>query len=212
MIVLPTDYYAGLFEGDGSIYFSNYHNHPVLQYKATDEDIVERMASMWDRKCGAKDRSATRKAGHKDQWITAISGKNALPHMRTLYPYLWTDRREQSRVCFGYSSSISLPTPSIPWLAGLLEAEGHFNMCSGGPVIDLKMTDHDVMSAVHEAYAPQYKLSPKWEKLSTKWAYDLSICSRTALNLMEAVLPYMGSRKGATISYILQNARVRKGR
>ena len=92
----------------------------------------------------------------------------------------------------------------LSWLAGLLEGEGCFSHRKdrGVPVVEVKMTDLDVINRVaqlmgrtvtpipagREGYQPQYRARIQGEP---------------ARELMRLLKPYMGQRRAARIEELL---------
>ena len=75
---------SGLLEGEG--WFGLDHGkYPVISLKMTDEDIVVKVAAMWDVRVNC----------HKNYWMASIYGTNAIGWMITLYPLLGSRRKEK---------------------------------------------------------------------------------------------------------------------
>lgn len=99
----------------------------------------------------------------------------------------------------------------IAWLAGLLEGEGCFTFQKHGGSnrrqvrVGLKMTDQDVVARARDI------IRPKKAKLSTnrsrqkghKDSYEFKLYGKEAEEVMRAVRPFMGERRGARIDELL---------
>ncbi len=93
------------------------------------------------------------------------------------------------------------------WLVGLLEGEGCFglrqdNRSGRRPTISVKlqMCDEDVVQRAHKlmggetAVLDRQTAKPHWSD-----AYEVAVYGVRAEELMRAVLPHMGARRGAKI-------------
>lgn len=101
--------------------------------------------------------------------------------------------------------------PNIAWLAGLLEGEGCFTYEENGQRwrharVTLGMTDADVVQRA-AALMPgsRYVVShpPSRQRLGNKPLHIARCNGRSALTLMRLVLPYMGERRAARITEII---------
>ncbi len=92
----------------------------------------------------------------------------------------------------------------IIWLAGLLEGEGYFQVCSVRGTatvirIRLQMTDEDVVRhAARIMGAPSVRVrkrnNPKWKDL-----YVTEVQCYRAESIMRQILPFMGARRKSRI-------------
>jgi Txe/YoeB family toxin of Txe-Axe toxin-antitoxin module len=204
-------YIAGLIEGDGSITW-NGKDCGVLEHSAIDFDLVQRTALRIDRPVRVLttptmvDKLAR---GHKQLYKTVVSGKKALEVLKDLYPYFWSHRRDQIEHRFGYrNNSISVASPSLEWLAGLLDAEGCF-LFQHTPIIQLKMTDEDVVMAVRDTFSPDSIIHKREDtrKSTYKDIYSLYICGDRATKLMESLFTHLCVRKQNQIIGVLSYRR-----
>lgn len=92
----------------------------------------------------------------------------------------------------------------IAWLAGLLEGEGCFGYYNSAPSIQLQMTDEDIV--IRAATLMNAKMRSVWKprgKPTYKPVYSCALRGPDCVAWMEAVLPFMGARRGAVIRDIL---------
>ena len=91
----------------------------------------------------------------------------------------------------------------IAWLAGWLEGEGCFSLTSGSsPTITVAVTDKDVIERAAKLVGG--KASPiKKYKGHVKQVYRIGLHGQKAIDVMTAILPHMGERRGTKISEIL---------
>lgn len=96
------------------------------------------------------------------------------------------------------------------WLVGLLEGEGcfHLHKTHGGRYnragIFLQMCDRDVVERARDLIKPEANVTTfiqRNEKHAT--AYRLSVTCRKTTEILEALYPYMGTRRQAKIREIL---------
>lgn len=91
------------------------------------------------------------------------------------------------------------------WVAGILEGEGSFILRDGHrPVVQLAMTDEDVVRRVH-AFAECGVVNGPYEYNGHKpqWKFQITT-SEDAVAFMKEILPWMGRRRMQKIEYILQ--------
>lgn len=90
--------------------------------------------------------------------------------------------------------------PSLPWLAGLLEAEGTFlappPSSPNTPIISCRMTDRDVIERVAFIFGRSIQ---SFERDPHKTEYATTIKGSPAVHLMRILRPLMGSRRQAAI-------------
>src|SRR3990167_6154067 len=84
------------------------------------------------------------------------------------------------------------------WLAGLLEGEGSF---MHHPTIRaaIRMTDEDVISKAANLIGVTYHTEPG-KRIGWKRQFYFYVCGKLSLDLMKAILPWMGSRRTAAIN------------
>jgi hypothetical protein len=94
----------------------------------------------------------------------------------------------------------------IAWLAGLLEGEGSFMSPAPSeprqPRISIVMTDEDVIQRVAGLVGVKY-INIRQENIKWKPSYRVQLKGARAVQLMQAVRPHMGARRGAKIDAIL---------
>lgn len=99
-----------------------------------------------------------------------------------------------------------LSVEEISWLAGLLEAAGSFGfvLLTYGPNIKVRVAtiDEDV---VHKAARMMNVDVRCWRRYreSGKYVFEANAYGSRALQIMELILPYMGSRHTAKIEELL---------
>lgn len=90
----------------------------------------------------------------------------------------------------------------VVWLAGLLEGEGTFDLHRGKyPRVRVAMTDRDVVGRAATLLGARVRLSLKPSPYKSTWHAEVS--GAKAVAVMEAVLPFMGSRRSGKIAEIL---------
>lgn len=93
---LELHWLAGYLEGEGCFFFTGYHKTcPIIQARATDKDVVERVARIMGVpfekiKCPKK-----QKPHHKQQYKFYVGSDRATFWMRQLLP-LMGDRRKET--------------------------------------------------------------------------------------------------------------------
>jgi LAGLIDADG DNA endonuclease family protein len=96
------------------------------------------------------------------------------------------------------------------WLAGLLDAEGCFYTRRGSdrpglrPVISVKMADRDLIERAAALVGTKYiQVRPPDTPRGTKTQYAISVFGQRAIDIMEAIYPWLGERRRARIEEIL---------
>lgn len=92
-----------------------------------------------------------------------------------------------------------METIEAAWLAGIAEGEawiGHGN----SPAIRIEMTDKDVVARV--ATLMQASFIPR-TRIARKPAYTASVYGQKAVQVLAAIRPYMGERRGRKIDLVL---------
>lgn len=90
----------------------------------------------------------------------------------------------------------------VIWLAGLLEGEGTFDLHRGKYArVRVAMTDRDVVGRAATLLGARVRLSLKPAPYQATWHAEVS--GEKAVEVMQAVLPFMGSRRSGKIASIL---------
>jgi hypothetical protein len=90
----------------------------------------------------------------------------------------------------------------VIWLAGLLEGEGTFDMHRGKyPRVRVGMTDRDIVGRAATLMGSRVTLRLHSAPAQATWHAEVS--GVKAVQVMEAILPTMGSRRSGTIATIL---------
>lgn len=102
------------------------------------------------------------------------------------------------------------------WLAGLLEGEGYFGWEKtpgrfGAPVIALAMTDEDVVRRAAALMKAVSVWRGKVYRSHHKQSWHCKVSCSKAIELMELILPFMGSRRSEKITQCINNWKVRPG-
>ncbi len=120
---------AGLLEGEGSFLrpLPSSPRCPAIRVEMCDQDVVARVARLLERAvCPVEPRAA----GYRRSYVTTIKGRPAIRLMIELVPLLSDVRRGQVTRALSRVGPRALPqpawSPTVPWLAGLLEGEGTF--------------------------------------------------------------------------------------
>lgn len=94
----------------------------------------------------------------------------------------------------------------IAWLAGLTEGEATFGIDRGRPKIRVRMTDHDVVQRVAELCGTNkvHTVDYFHRRFGSQVQYEWTCRGRNAIEVMRAILPYMGERRAARINEILE--------
>lgn len=90
---------AGLFEGEGTITISSIPSgklYPRIKVKMTDQDSVEKFASIFGMKASPVQKDKSWKDHYKDAWYTDCTGKRAYAVLVAIFP--WLGKRRQERV------------------------------------------------------------------------------------------------------------------
>lgn len=91
LLFLDIPWLAGLIEGEGS--FRWHHRSPAITIQMTDEDIITRVAKLWDRPVygpyGPYGQSK------KQTWQTMVTGPQAIGWMFTLYSFMGARRKQK---------------------------------------------------------------------------------------------------------------------
>jgi hypothetical protein len=101
---------------------------------------------------------------------------------------------------------VSLSTPALHWLAGLLEGEGTFMAGPPSnprmPILAVNMTDEDVMARLGRIFDRKV---PVVRPRSDRWktSYQLRIQGAAAVRSMILLRPLMGTRRQAQIDRAL---------
>lgn len=91
----------------------------------------------------------------------------------------------------------------VIWLSGILEGEGCFDLQARRyPRVRLSMTDRDVVGRVATLFGSTIRLTLKGGAKPT-WHAERQ--GPAAVEIMRAVLPYMGSRRSQKIAEILSH-------
>jgi len=81
---------AGLFEGEGCLYFDKRYDRWYMKVNMTDKDVVDHFASIYQFKTHAKKV----KEGYKPQWAASCGRRHLLfKVICDFYPYLASRRR-----------------------------------------------------------------------------------------------------------------------
>lgn len=90
----------------------------------------------------------------------------------------------------------------VIWLAGLLEGEGTFDLHRKKYArVRVAMTDRDVVGRAATLIGSRVRLSLKPAPYQATWHAEVS--GTKAVEVMSAVLPFMGSRRSGKIASIL---------
>lgn len=89
------------------------------------------------------------------------------------------------------------------WLAGLLEGEGCFRLRKVSPVIQLHMTDKDIVDRVRNLMSPASTVGIFVRYGAYKTVYSLNLYGATAASWMMTLYPLMGNRRQTIIREIL---------
>lgn len=89
----------------------------------------------------------------------------------------------------------------VVWLSGLLEGEGTFDLQRGKyPRVRLSMTDRDVVGRAATLFGSSIRLTLKSHDKPT-WHAERQ--GPAAVEIMRAILPWMGARRSQKIAEIL---------
>lgn len=97
-----------------------------------------------------------------------------------------------------------LTETEIAWLAGLLEGEGYFAFRTNRknkrtPAIVLKMTDLDIVQRAQKLMDAKSIYVDNAQREGRKVSYTTAVIGYKAIDIMKAILPYMGERRGERI-------------
>ncbi len=91
----------------------------------------------------------------------------------------------------------------LAWLAGLLEGEGCFSLHRRSPEIRLQMTDRDVVERVALLFGGRRVTAGKPRNWGKQTVFTTSTQGDSAVQIMRAIRPHMGERRGARIDELL---------
>jgi hypothetical protein len=89
------------------------------------------------------------------------------------------------------------------WLAGLLEGEGSFGNRGNCLIIQLSMTDRDIVERAAKLMGAKSIFTRAGLKPRHKQQYSITVAGDNAALWMAAILPYMGERRSAKIKSLL---------
>ena len=94
----------------------------------------------------------------------------------------------------------------IAWVAGLLEGEGCFGYSNGSPLVQLGMTDFDVVAKLRNIISPKSLITDHRHSDPTcKDVYTVRLFGSSAIQWMMTIYPFMGSRRRGRIKEIVTN-------
>lgn len=200
---------AGLLEGEGCFRLPPpcEPGYPRISLRMRDLDVVQKVAEKFGINyiCATKPQFEHHSTIHQ----LTIRGSKALLTMGTIYPIMGERRKSQIERVF--ASVAKSPDPVIEikiplldsekelyWLAGLLEGEGSFQAPAPSdpnrPLIQLWMTDEDIVKRVSEMWGIKYHHYDR-DRENVKRAYSLVMRGSRAVALMEKLKPLMGKRR-----------------
>ena len=202
---------AGLLEGEGTFLrpVPSAPRCPSIRLEMCDRDIVVRVARSWRR---AVVSIRPRRLGHRTSYVTTIKGRPAIRLMLELAPFMSGIRRRAIRRAIRRIGPVVFPasswSPSLPWLAGLLEGEGTFTARRNGTWvgISVEMSDrttvHRVASMLGASSIHRDKGRPE---LGWRPTFVAHISGNRARPWLLALRPWMGERRGAAIDLALDS-------
>lgn len=212
MIVDPLDlqWLAGLLEGEGSFLrpVPSSPRYPSIRLEMCDRDVVDRSARVLGRAVTAV---VPRNPNHKRSYVTSIKGKPAIRLMLELAPLMSGVRRAQIRRALRGVVPTRLPasawTPTVAWLAGLLEGEGTFTAKAGHGswvTISVEMCDRATVARA----AAMLGATAIWRDAGGSdrgWqpTFIAKISGNRARPWMATIRPLMGQRRQAAIDRAL---------
>lgn len=112
-----------------------------------------------------------------------------------------------------------LSNEDLYWLAGILEGEGSFGLtrchvkgkCYKYPLIQLNMTDEDIVERVAKLYGSLYR-GYRGAKPGNKNRFSTTLTNKRADELMRVLYPIMGKRRQKRIREVLVYHRVQQER
>lgn len=87
---------AGLFEGEGSIYYTAMNDSWILGLAMCDRDVVERFQAVFPESFGMVHRYAKSNPMHADAWRTKAVGLKAEAPLRAMIGHFGERRREKA--------------------------------------------------------------------------------------------------------------------
>lgn len=105
-----------------------------------------------------------------------------------------------------------MKTIEIAWLAGLLEGEASFMLKKGNSIIQIQMTDRDVMERIAALLGTKvgdYARKPKG-KASYLPVYWIAVHGTRAISWMMTLYSFMGERRRAKILEIINHWKASK--
>jgi hypothetical protein len=94
----------------------------------------------------------------------------------------------------------------LAWAAGLIEGEGCFTLHTGSPYFQLDSTDEDVLQKLHKVFPFATLRGPYQHKTKpqTKPVWRIDAFGTKAIPVMNAVYPYLCSRRKARIDGLIK--------
>ncbi len=103
-----------------------------------------------------------------------------------------------------------MTTEEAAWLAGVLEGEGCFDLNRGDsryPRVRVEMTDRDIIVRIKALVGGGSILEKPGKQVQHSTTYNLQIAAMAQVQkLFEAILPWMGIRRGKQIRLLMENA------
>ena len=106
-----------------------------------------------------------------------------------------------------------MTSTEVAWLAGLLEGEGYFAVQGssiGSPIIQLLMTDRDVVDRVAAVFQTNVNTVKRYE--GRKQAYRVNAYGSRAAGLIMTIYPFLGARRRAKVKEVLAGWKASTGR
>jgi hypothetical protein len=208
--VLDLQWLAGLLEGEGSFLRAvpSSPRCPSIRLEMCDRDVVDRSARLLKR---AVIPITPRQPKHRRSYVTTIKGQPAIRLMMELAPLMSDVRRRQIRRAVRGLASTHLParawTPTVHWLAGLLEGEGTFTakgIRGSWVTISVEMCDRATVRRVADILGA----TAIWRDAGDPgrgWqpTYITKVSGNRARPWMATVHPFMSKRRQAAIDRAL---------
>jgi hypothetical protein len=217
---------TGFLEGEGCFFLLKCNNkrfglyqYPRISCASTDLDALQRL----QKYTGIGGIANPRQRGidkPKWEWTASKSGQ-AVDLMKTIYPFM--GERRQAKIDevldnAGWSRIIppaNRPLDQFSWVVGYREGEGAFYYMTFRkgkygpyyyPRVGVGCTDHDVIERLPQYTGLGQITGPYHREAPRKTVWNWAITTKEdAVTFMQAVHPYMCSRRQARITEVLNH-------
>lgn len=203
---------AGLLEGEGTFVGNGRRN--AIRATMTDLDVLEQVQRITG--CGNIYRVTRRAAHHKQAYIWSVRRNRHVTELAACIAPLLSTRRRDQLAHMGLFNGVARPLhgdlhgAAAAWVAGLIEGEGCLGIYRTSDVkIEVSSIDRDVIDRLRALCGGSiHMMNPRRD--NWRVVYRLSICARQdVVRVLNAIHPWLLSRRGMTATGLLQRCNVR---